>query len=545
MSTPPRRNARRREEKIGEKDTSLACRARPAGEGPAVTARLFENAAVLTMDRAQPRAEAFVVRGGRFAYVGPAGGARRAAGDRAERLDLRGRTVLPGFCDAHCHQAFNTAPGGDLSECRSRAAALAEMRRLAAALPPGTWLLARAWDESLWAERAEITRRDLDSVSRARPVFAWRVDGHLLVSNSAGLAKLDLASGDPGVERDRQGRPTGRFIDAGAALAPVLERRRRQESLRARLAAAARRSAELGITMVHDIVMNAEAAEHLRTCFAGVPAGPRIVLLMPHGDLDGALAGRRWGQGDEWARLGPVKLFADGSIGARSALLAEDYRDAAGRGLEILGRRDLLAAVRKAHARGFPAAVHAIGEVAIGNALWALERAGRPRRGRDRIEHAEQITPGHIRRAARAGVVLSMQPNFLKWQHRSGLYEKRLGRGALPRMNPFARVLAAGADLVFGSDGMPAGPLFGIGEACSFPSSSVRIPVEAALRAYTSAGADHSPFAGLAGRIRPGCLADFVVLGEDPLRVPPRRLRDVPVVATCVGGRAVYGKLEV
>src|SRR5438445_339601 len=203
--------------------------------------------------------------------------------------------------------------------------------------------------------------------------------------------------------------------------------------------------------------------------------------LLPH---LGAIGLSR-GFGDEWLRLGAIKVFSDGSLGARTAALFEPYRDDPTEGGMLIHPprelRDLLAGI---HGAGFQIAVHAIGDRAIELVIETLEAVAPDPGPRHRIEHAELLHPEQIERMARHGIVASCQPNFIgRWSLPGGLYEKRLGFERNARNNPYREILEKGAALAFGSDGMPYGPLQGIHWAVNAPFGPQRMTVEQASAA--------------------------------------------------------------
>ena len=368
-----------------------------------------------------------------------------------------------------------------------------------------------------------------------------------LVAGGPGARTLDSyrilqLDGVDGGEVGRDGRPTGVLKEAAADRARGAVPRPTEAEWARHLAESVARAHALGITGVHDCVEPPEVRAYQELRRQG-----RLTLrasLMPYAEsLDAlAAAGFRTGFGDEWLRLGAVKVFADGSLGARTAALFDPYDDeprAAG-GL-VRSPKDLTALLARAHAAGFQAAVHAIGDRAIDVVVEAYARVldREPRRDhRHRIEHLELPSEEVLDRMRDLGLVASMQPNFVaRWSGPGGLYERRLGRARLERNNPFREIVRRRIPLAFGSDGMPYGPLAGLAGAVDAPFPAQRIPATAALRAYTAGGA----FAGFAesdvGTLAVGKFADFVILTGDPRR---DEVAGLAVDATVVGGSAVY-----
>jgi predicted amidohydrolase YtcJ len=492
-------------------------------------------------------AKAVAVADGRILAVGSNAQCEVHVGPSTRLLELDGRVVLPGFHDAHTHVLWEAARIAQralrLEGVRRRAGVLAKVRTRAAKAPRGTWILGGGWDESLWPEGRYLTRKDLDAVAPGHPVLLIRVDGHMAAANSEALRRLAVPPRTRGFERDRHGRPTGILKEDALAVARDAVRPTRADYVRG-LRTAVRRLHRRGITSVDDMVGASEgiaAYQDLR----GTGRLRLRVRLNPYVPLFENLraAGLRTGWGDSWLRLGALKVFTDGSLGARTAALRSPYTDdGRTRGLLIHRRRALQALLARAHAAGWQLAVHAIGDRAIGVALDALEAAmeARPRPDpRHRIEHLELPSDDALRRMGRGGLVASMQPNFVgRWSGPGGLYEARLGRRT-PRNNPFREVGRRGVPLAFGSDGMPYGPLYGVHWAVNGHYEGQRLSVEDALRAYTYGPAHAALEDGDKGTVAPGKLADLVVLGADPRRTPPR-IEDIPVFMTIVGGDVVF-----
>lgn len=494
---------------------------------------LVTGGPILTMDPGMPRASALLVDDGTIAMVYP-DGTTPAAHPDAARLDLGGGALLPGFIDAHTHLIHWGLKWArpDLSATRSLADALEIVRERHRSLADGVPLIAEGWDESRWETPRFPARTELDAITRARPMVLRRVCGHMAVANGAALAlippgdQVDAVSGllveDASMGLARVFPPTDVELDEGLAAA--------QASYHA-----------FGVTAVHDM----SSPDHLRA-YARAEAEGRLrlglsaILTRPHLDVlarSGLGAGWRRGRVHVWG----VKLFMDGSLGARTAALLEPYADAPGeRGLLLISLEELTSLARNAEAHGIPLAIHAIGDRAIETVVAAFESA-LPHGVRlgHRIEHLEMPAPGILERMKRLGLVASMQPNFIStWGWPGGMYEARLGPGRLAAMNPLRDVTGAGIRLALGSDAMPAGVLDGIRAAVEAPFPSQRLPVEEALAGVTREAALAAGDAG-GGWLRPGARADWVVLNRDPSIAAGTA--DLAVRATFVAGERVFG----
>lgn len=486
--------------------------------------------------------EALAVQGDRIAAVGISREIRTWIGPETEVVKLAGRTLLPGFIDAHMHLVSRglqeTGYVLDLSGTRSRDDALERVREAVRARGTDEWVLGRGWDESRWPDKRYLTREDLDRVAPETPVALSRVDGHMLVANSQALRRVPIEAPPEELDPER-GLLRERAVDQ--FLAQV---RPSPEEIERAIPAAVRLAHSLGVTCVHDVVTLERARAYQRLHRRGELAlRVRLQIVVEHLDELVAL-GMDTGFGDELLRFGAIKIFADGSLGARNAALLEPYADEPStRGHLNYPQEELDRLVRKAHEAGFQLMIHAIGDRAIEAALTALERAGVEPGDRARIEHFELPTQAHLERAQALGAVASMQPNFVQWSGPGGLYEARLGRERDARIDPHRTVLEWGIPLAFGSDGMPFGPLYGLHCAVNAPHAPQRLTVEEALHAYTL-GAAYAGFdEGSLGSLEPGKLADLIVLSEDPGEARGR-LRELRVEETYLGGELVYRASE-
>ena len=490
-------------------------------------------------------AKALAVRGDRFVAVGTDAQAERWSGRGTRTVDLRGRVVVPGFIDAHAHMADAAMEFGyaHLDGTKDMAAAVERMRALAARTPPGEWVVGVDWDEAKWPERRYFLRGDLDRVSTDHPVVAVRMDGHMGCANSKALDMAADLLGMDGVEKDAAGQPTGvvkedPFYALQKRYAPP------EAVLDAGLVKMARKAHSLGITSIHDIVGVRQLRAYQRARRNG-RLGLRI-YAMPRDDLLDAFvaAGLATGLGDEWLRLGAIKVFTDGSLGAYTAALQSQYEGQPGnRGMLVHSDEELRSILRKAHAGGFQTATHAIGERAIRQVVeaWEAILGELPRRGhRHRIEHLELPDDDLLRRMKAAGLLASCQPNFVgQWSGPGDVYETRLGKERNATNNPFRSILRRRIPLCFGSDGMPYGPLYGIHSAVNGYFQGQRISVEDAIRGYTAGGAYAAFEEHLKGSLEPDRLADFVILDGNPF-TEPEGIRRVRIHSTWIGGRCVY-----
>ena len=494
-------------------------------------------------DGAEPaEARAVWIHDGRITQLTPTAAAPApGARDDVRVLSFPGAVVMPAFLDAHFHllSLAHHSLRGDLSEARDAEDVVAVLGARAAAEAGDGPVVGVDFDESAWRDSALPTRAMLNAVSATRPVYARRVCCHVGVANDALLARL----ASPARFIDAQ---SGRIVEDAVFEANRLTRPP-GPALVAAIDGAIAHLHRLGITAIHDIV----DPDSLDVYIAGLGESRRPLRIAAYlhaaaADFT-ALRARLSPLAARGVRAVGVKVFADGSLGGRTAALHAPYADGDGTGELLVSREGLGAELERCAREGIACAVHAIGDRAVCTVLDAMDdarrAAGRP--GRFRIEHAEILGAPELERCQRLRVPLVMQPNFVRsWGGEGGMYESRLGRERWEGNNPFASLERADVPFVFSSDGMPAGPLFGLRGATRHPVEHQRLDPARAFYRYTTAAADVFR-AGDAGddspvtvsRVTPGAPADLVVLSAHPLLADSDRLR---VEATFAGGTEVY-----
>lgn len=500
------------------------------------------NGNVITMDPENPAATAIAVKNFKFLVVGSDNDVFDLLQSARRVIDLGGKTVVPGFVDAHTHITYAGLRRShvDLSTAGSLKEVKEALRRAAQERPAGEWIRGYDWDESKWPKKRYPTAKDLDEVSTEHPIVIDRIDMHMSSANSLAMRELDIPLDQEGVIKGEDGRPIGIFKDVKdlyKKLKPT-----REDILKA-VVDGAKIANMHGITTVVDnahteFIRAITECEQSRLMTARFVVNPRQESLRHMIGL-----GITSGVGGPMFRVGGIKSFTDGSIGARTAALFEPYADDRDNtGLMLTDERKFMRFVKSAIDNGIQTVTHAIGDRAIELVISTFEKLDEERRAlvrtkRHRIEHAEMISKEQIRRAVSLGLILSMQPNFVgNWQGEGELYEQRLGTERTAGMNMFRVALDNGAHLCFGSDGMPYGPLYGIWSAVTHPNPRVRITVEEALRCYTMESAYSIFMERLIGSITVGKRADFVVLSDDIMKVRPDAIKDIQVENTFVGG---------
>jgi len=507
------------------------------------------NGNIITLDPQNPQVTALAVKSYKILAMGDDDQLFHLVPNATRVLDLGGKTVVPGFVDAHTHL---TSDGIRQSHVRLHSAESLEdaIETLKAAVPeyePGEWIQAYGWDESQWPKRRYLNARDLDRVSKMHPIFATRIDGHLVSVNTLGFQKLGISHDLEGVEKSKKGKPTGVLKDIEGVYDKIQPD---AETIRAGIVDGNHMANSLGITTAVD---NAAAGtlKHLRDVEKEDRLTVRMVLNPPVEQMNHMIRlGLTSGMGSPLVRIGGVKIFTDGSIGAATAAVSKPYKgDKDNTGMLLYDKSKYSQTIKKAIKNDIQTLTHAIGDAAIEMVITAFEELPKSlksklRDQRHRIEHAEMINEWQIRRAVGLGLILSMQPNFVSvWQLEGGLYEDRFDDERVRGMNMFRAALDNGGRLCFGSDGMPYGPLYGIWAATTHPNPRVRLNVEEALRCYTLEGAYASFMEHTVGSLAVGKRADFVVLSDNILDVPPEKIKDIQVHMTVVGGIIEYSSL--
>ena len=520
---------------------------------------LLLNGRILTMDAAQPRAEAVAVAGGRFLAVGSSADVANLATARTKKLDLGGKTVVPGFIDAHTHPAYAGYRHLTQVDCAldSIAKIVAALRERAAKTPAGDWVLGFKYDDTKTAEGRFLTREDLDAVSTAHPVFVQHRGGHTAYVNSKAFERAGVAESvadPPGGRfyRDASGRLNGRVAErAEQAFDSVIPHDLTRDQKREGVKLIARMMASSGVTSVTDAGGRPEDLQAYQDARESGDLGVRVYCHIGSAALDRMIAaGVRTGLGDEWVRVGAVKMVADGSISERTARMREPYVGRPDdRGIVVTPEQELYETGRKAHAAGWQIGTHANGDEAIDTVLRVYERLQRelPRKDpRFRLEHCTLVDEALVRRIAALGAIPTPFSTYVYWH---GEKMKEYGAARLERMFAVRSFLDAGVRVTQASDYPPGPfePMMALQSQVTRTDSkgnawgaSQRVSVEEALRVGTLHGAYASFEERLKGSIEAGKLADLVVLGRDPLAEPPGSLVSIPIVRTMTGGAWVY-----
>ena len=516
---------------------------------------LLVNARVITIDPALPDAGAVAVVGERVLAVGGSKEVRHVTGRNARIIDCQGLTLLPGFIDAHCHLLALARAHQDL-DCRpenapSIAAIQELLRRLALALPAGSWLRGQGYDDLSLAERRHPTRWDLDRAAPEHPVRLDHRSGHASVLNTLGLRLANIRRDTPDpvsgvIERDpASGEPTGLLLEMADFLRDRLGNTRGQASLEAGVKMASKQLLGYGITSVQDA--GADNGVHRWATMQRLQASdalPLRVTMFGGSPRMGELleAGMACGSGGQRLRLGHIKIMLTLTTGVLSPSLEE------------LGHL-----VRRAHQAGFPVAIHCVEQEAVAAAAEVLTHArgdGYRPPVRDRIEHCAECPPELAERVRRSGAAVVTQPGFIYWN--GPQYRQRTPQHLRPHLYPAGALHRAGVPVAFGSDAPVIDPNpwpgiysavtglahdghpLGVGEPQDREPPAQTVPVVAALRMYTLAAAEAEGSAADKGSITPGKLADLTLVDADPRAVAPDALRNIKPMLTVLAGKVAW-----
>jgi predicted amidohydrolase YtcJ len=506
-------------------------------------------------------ATAIAIKDGRVLALGADADVAPAIGSATRVIELRGRLVVPGFNDAHVH--FLSGGFGllsvDLRDAKDEAELVRRLAAHARTLPKGTWIREGNWDHEAWPSHRLPTRQLIDEVTPDHPVFVQRLDGHMALANGLALrlAGITRETKDPDggtIVRDGKGEPTGIFKDNATALVErAVPEPSHEMNLRA-ARAALKEAARVGVTTIQDN-SSIDALRTYQDLRAKGELTARFYVWRYASSLEPLrAAGVVTGLGDEWIRLGAVKILSDGSMGSGTAAFFDPYTDdARTSGLLLYPVAELERLVREADAAGYQLAVHAIGDRANALVLDAFEKAAAangPRERRFRIEHAQVVRKADRARFKRLGVIASIQPSHciddMRWA------ERRIGKERAREAYNVRSFASAGIPVAFGTDWFvePLDPRLGLYAAVTrerpeggpaggwFPEE--KLALDDALDLYTR-GSAYAEFAEREkGTLERGRLADLAVFAADLFRIPPRQILTTPVDLTVVGGRVVF-----
>jgi len=521
---------------------------------------------IYTVDDARPIAEALAVRDGKIVFVGAKQSAMTLKGSTTRVLEFPGRTIVPGFIDAHAHllglgEALRTV---DLTGASSYDEVIARVVARAKTAPAGAWIQGRGWDQNRWGDTRFPTHEALSRAVPDHPVVLTRVDGHALLANAKAMAaaRVTAATRDPSggrILRLANNEPSGVFVDNAQELVrraiPAMTRDETKDALKAAAAEANR----WGLVGVHDAGETKAAIDAMEELARSGALSLRAYVMI--GDDSAAIA-HYFARGPQsalydgrlWIRS--IKLYSDGALGSRGAALLDPYSDDAGNyGLLVSAPAHIRAVAIDALKHGFQVCTHAIGDRGNRVVLDAYQAAFAQASVADhrfRVEHAQVLNFADIPRFAELGVIPSMQSTH----QTSDMYwaEQRLGSGRSLGAYAWRALLNTGVVIPNGTDF----PVEAVNPMRTFHSAVSRedernwppggwhaaetMTRDEALKSMTIWPAFAGFQESVLGSLTPGKYADFVVLDQDIMRVPAEAIMRTRVVGTYVGGKGVYGE---
>jgi predicted amidohydrolase YtcJ len=519
---------------------------------------IFINGRVHTLDPSTSNATALAVQNDAVLAAGSDSEVEALQRPGDNRIDLGGRAVIPGLVDSHIHLHWSACARTwiDLYGISSLYQVLTLVASRAKDTPPGEWILGQAWNQNLWPGRAFPTAVDLDRVAPSHPVYLRAQSGHASWANSLALklAGVNAETPDPPggrIQRDESGRPTGILLEDAMEIVNSVVPKPSPDAGADLIANMLPALWAAGITGVH-CMDGGSAFEAMQILHQRRELKLRVLKYLPLERLDHAIGiGLRTGFGDEWLRVGGIKLFLDGALGVRTATMFDPYENEPNnRGIPIMDSDALLEIGRKSSKAGLSLAVHAIGDRANRMALDLFQVLPLPGVIPHRIEHVQLLHPADLGRLAALNITGAMQPIHAT----SDMEIADRHWGARARTSyAFRSLLDRGTRLAFGSDAPvePFAPLLGIHAAVSrrrldgspgpagwYPEQ--RLTLSQALAAYSVGPAAAAGQAHRMGTLNPGRLADLVVLDRDLYVVDPMEIPETRVLGTMIGGEWVH-----
>ncbi len=532
--------------------------------GRMVADHLFVGGEVVTVNPNDDIVEAIAIGGGRILAVGSTEEILRLRGPGTRVVDLRGRSLLPGFIDSHLHMLMYGANKLGV-DCKNGVGSVGEiLEKLslrAAETPEGEWVRGWGYNNGKLAEGRHPTRRELDRVSEDHPVFAGRTCGHISVVNSRALEILGITRDTPDPEggsigRDENGEPNG-LLKETAHMTAFQEAAYSPEEMAEAMGLANDDFVRLGITSIHEA--GGYGPSQMRAMYQSVRSGRvkvRIYAMVcslneSEKFVEGAIRGGvMTGMGDERFRIGPAKVFTDGASSGPTCATREPYTsDPTDSGILYYSQGEIDEILGSAHREGFQITAHAIGDRAVEMVANCIEKAlaEQPREDhRHRIEHAGMAPPDLMRRIKSLGIVPIPNPAFF-YEFGEG-YVKNYGE-RVEHMFPLASYAEEGITAASGSDAPVTvpNPMRGIYCAVTRETSSGTVvggvqgtSLLHAIRTFTLNGAYASFEEGIKGSLEPGKLADLVVLDGTILSTPPEALLSLSPALTMIGGEVVF-----
>ncbi len=510
------------------------------------------NAKVRTMNPSQPIAEAVAIRNDRIIKVGSNDDVKQFVGNITRVVDLNGKTVIPGFIDAHIHVADfgRFLMWLDLRGTESIADLQRRLKERTETIPAGKWIVGRGWNQNLFREKRLPTLSDMDSASPKNPVILYHETEKMCVVNSKALESSETSALACSSQVDKDpttGEPTGILREGATDLIWKKVSEPTEEEISDSVLQACHKIAENGITSVHWLILSPAEIPIIEKLHLRKKLPVRVYVIIPTTLLDNA---SNFKSRDPPAiRIGAAIFPVDGYLASKTAALYQPYLGESEDRGKLLGNQDeTKEQISRILRAGLQPVIQAMGDKAVDTALIALERCVKDSpRVHCRIEHAALLNESLVERLGKQKAIVSVQPLVMASEFHVWSAVERLGAKRARWLYPLKTLLDRGVRVIAGSDCPmePLAPLLGIKEAVSrdyFPEE--RVSVEEALRMYTVDAAYSSNDANVKGSIDEGKLADLAILSEDPLEVGIDQLSAIKVEMTIAAGCIVHPKHE-
>lgn len=520
---------------------------------------IITNANIWTGNSDSPKAEAMAIKGDTILAIGSAIDIQKFQGESTAVIDVQNKFITPGFIDTHVHLLMggNSLLSVQLRDAKTKSEFINRIAAFANNIKPNQWIVEGNWDHTLWGGELP-TKEWIDKFTGENPVAIYRMDGHMILANSAALkiAGIDKNTGNVvngEIVKNPDGTPTGILKSEAMYLVlnkiPVLTNVQKEEAINS----AQDYLISQGVTSIHD-VDSLGGYEVLNTMNSAKKLKIRVYSADP---LKYWKSISNTTNETKWLKNGLMKGFVDGSLGSHTAAFNEPYSDKKeDKGLFIVDVDSLYQWISNADFNDLQVTVHAIGDRANNTILNTFERVIEENGNRDRrfrIEHAQHLANNDIYRFSKLNVIASMQPYHAiddgRWA------EELIGKERIKSTYAFKSLLDANTTLVFSSDWpvAPASPIYGVYAAVTRQTTDGKNPdgwvpeqkinVAEALMAYTKNAAYSSFDENIKGTLESGKLADFVILSEDLFSIEPNKIKDVHVLQTYIGGNKVFGEL--
>jgi len=539
---------------------------------------ILHNGNIVTVDERNSRAEAVAIKGNKIAAVGSNQEILTLEDEETKVVDLKGKTVVPGFNDSHMHLLWYalSLEEADLNACTGIDQLIGTVKDFIERenVPKGAWVQGRGWNETFFKEKRLPSRDDLDKISQKHPIVLTRTCGHLCVVNTKALKIAGIYENPPeikkgSIDKDEKEIPTGILREDAESIIYNMIPKIGKDKIKKLILKAESDFLKAGLTSVQtdDFKAFNDGFKDVLDAYFELDNQKQLLirvneqmLLPTMEELKSFLKmGYKSGDGSEFFKIGPLKLLSDGSLGGRTAALSQAYEDDRdNKGILIYSQEELDNMVEMAYTNGLQVAIHAIGDRAMDMVIQSYKKVLKKhpkKEPRLRIIHAQVTTKSLINKFKEYNIIADIQPAFVCSD--LSIAEARLGKKRAKWTYNWKTLLDKGIHVGAGSD-CPTGsdcpesfnPLLGIYAAVTrknlkgYPEEGwlpeQKITVEEALYIFTMGSAYSSFEEDIKGSITPGKLADIVVLSQDIFHIQPDSIKDVRVERTIVGGKILY-----